>query len=73
MELKINAKTIIINAYNLMIFFKWNNQIHLPFFGTVHYHFKGYEDQNLKLVSLQYRLNGLTWSDFKDVQTDLRL
>ena len=39
-------------------FLKWNNPP--PIFGTVHYHFKGCQDGNLKLVSQQYR----AWSDY---------
>ena len=39
-------------------FFKWNNPSYI--FNTVHYHFKGYQDWNLKLVSQQYR----AWSDW---------
>jgi hypothetical protein len=38
-------------------------------FGTVHYHFKGYQDENIKLVSQQYR----DWPDFTDVQAGLAL
>ena len=48
-------------------FLKWNNQSYI--FGTVHYHFYGYQDENLKLVSQQYR----AWSDCTDVQAGLAL
>ena len=48
-------------------FLKWNNPSDI--FGTVHYHFQGYEDENLKLVSQQYR----AWSDWTDVQAGLAL
>ena len=48
-------------------FFKWNNPPSI--FGTVHYHFYGYQDENLKLVSQQYR----AWTDCTDVQAGLAL
>ena len=35
----------------------------------MHYHFLGYQDENLKLVSQQYR----AWSDCTDVQAGLAL
>ena len=38
-------------------------------FATVHYHFKGYQDGNLKLVSQQYR----AWSDCTEEQASLAL
>ena len=41
-------------------FLRWINPPSV--FGTVHYHFKGYQDGNLKLVSQQYR----AWSDCTD-------
>ena len=37
-----------INPYHVE-FLKWNNPLYI--FGSVHYHFKGYQDENLKLVS----------------------
>ena len=50
---------------NLLIFFnfKWSN------FGTVHHHFKGYQDENLKLDIEQYR----AWLDCTDVQVGLAI
>ena len=33
-------------------FLKWNNPSSI--YRTFHYHFKGYQDENLKLVSQQY-------------------
>ena len=36
---------VILNPYHGK-FLKWNNP---PFFGAVHYHFQGYQDENLKL------------------------
>ena len=53
-----------VNPYHIK-FLKWNNPSYL--FGTVHYHFKGYQDENLKLDSQQYR----AWSDCMDVQAGL--
>ena len=53
--------TVIGNVYHLnpyhAEYLKWNNPSYI--FGTVHYHFQGYQDENLKLVSQQYR----AWSD----------
>ena len=46
-----------------------NGLVHIPFFGTVHYHFNGYQDEILKLTSHQYRV----WSDYTDVQAGLAL
>ena len=48
-------------------FLKWNNP--LSNFGTVHYHFQGYEVDNLKMVSQLYR----AWSDCTDEQAGLTL
>ena len=48
-------------------FLKWNNPSNI--FGTVHYHFYGYQDENLKLVSRQYR----AWLECTDVQAGLAL
>ena len=45
-------------------FLKWNNPTSI--FGTVH---KGYQYENLQLVSQQYR----AWTDYTDVQTGLAL
>ena len=55
------------NQHNYLNLLKWNNPSYI--FGTVHYHFQGYQDGNLKLVSQQYR----TWSDCTDVQAGLAL
>ena len=45
-------------------FHKWKN----PLLALIiYYHFYGYQDENLKLVSQQYR----AWSYFKDVQAGL--
>ena len=60
------SKVININPYPAEIL-KWNNSSY--FFGTVHYHIKGYQDENLKLVSQQYRAS----SDCTDVQAGLAL
>ena len=38
-------------------------------FGTVYYHFQGHQDENLKMVSQQYR----AWLDCTDVQAGLAL
>ena len=46
-----------INPYHAE-FLKWNNPPSI--FGTVHYHFKGYQDGKLKLVSQQYIEHGQT-------------
>ena len=43
--------------------------IHLPFFGTLRYHFYGCQDEHLMLVSQQYR----AWSDCTDGQAGLAL
>ena len=48
-------------------FLKWNSPPSI--FGTVYYHFKGYQNENLKLVSQQYR----AWSNCTDVQAGLAL
>ena len=48
-------------------FLKWNNPPSI--YDTVHYHFKGYQDGNLKSVSQQYR----AWSECTDVQSGLAL
>ena len=48
-------------------FLKWNNPPST--FGTVHYHFKGYQDENLKFVSQPFR----AWSDYTDVYAGLTL
>ena len=48
-------------------FLKWNNPPSI--IGTVHYHFKGYQDGNLKLVSQQFR----DWLGCTDVQAGLAL
>ena len=61
-------------THNLLNFL--NGLIHLQFlelfiiiFRDIHYHFQGYQDENLKLVSQQYR----AWSDCTDVQAGLAL
>ena len=56
---------VVVNPYAELL--KWNNPPSI--FGPIHYHFKGYPDENLKLVSQQYR----AWSDCMDVQTGLAL
>ena len=51
---------------------KFLNGIHCSqssIFGTVHYHFQGYQDDNIKLVSQEYR----AWSDCMNVQAGLAL
>ena len=48
-------------------FLKWNNPSYI--FDTVHYQFKGYQDESLKMVSQQYRAR----SDCTDVQAGLAL
>ena len=48
-------------------FLKWNNPPSI--FGTVHYHFQGYQGQNVKLVSQQYR----ACLDYMDVLAGLAL
>ena len=55
-----------INPYHAE-FRKWNNPFYI--FGTVHYHFLGYQDENVKLISQQYR----AWSDCTDVHAGLAL
>ena len=35
--------------------------VNLPFFGTVHYNFYRYQDENLKLDSQQYRAGYAGW------------
>ena len=57
---------LLINPYHAK-FHKWKNPPSI--FGTIHYHFKGYQDEKLKLVSQQYR----AWSDYTDVQAGLAL
>ena len=34
----------------------------MEYFGTVHYHFYGYQDENFKMVNQEYR----AWSDCMD-------
>ena len=51
----------------LLNFLKWNNPPSI--FGSLHYHLKGYQDENLKSVSQRYR----AWSDCADVLTGLAL
>ena len=46
----IYIKCLTLNLLNFQ-----NGIIHRTFFGTAHYHLKGYQDDNLKLVSQQYR------------------
>ena len=48
-------------------FLKQNNPPYI--FGTIHYQFQGYHDENLKLASHQYR----AWSDCTDVHAGLAL
>ena len=57
---------LLINPYHAE-FLKRNNPPYL--FGTFHYHLQGYQDENLKLASQQYR----PWSDCTDVQPGLAL
>ena len=52
---------------NLSNFSKWNNPTSI--FGTVHFHFKDLKNENLKLVSQQYR----AWSDCTGAQVGLVL
>ena len=49
-----------VNPYHAE-FLKWNNPPSI--FDTIHYHLKGYQDENLKLVSQQYRARmcSLAW------------
>ena len=62
-----NLKLIyLLNPYYVK-FHKWKNPPSI--FGTFHYHFQGNQDENLKLVSQQYR----AWSDCMDVQASLAL
>ena len=46
-----------------VVFLKWYYQYSI--FEAVHYRFHGYQDENFKLVSQQYR----GWSDYTNVQT----
>ena len=62
----INMHPCILNPYHAELL-KWNNPPYI--FGTIHYHFNGYQNENLKLVSHQYR----AWSDCTDVQPGLAL
>ena len=55
-----------LNPYHVE-FLQRNNPPYI--FGSVHYHFKRYQNKNLKLVSQQYR----AWSDCTDVQAGLAL
>ena len=48
-------------------FLKWNSLSSI--FGTVHYHFYVYQDENFMLVSQQYT----AWSDCTNVQAGLAL
>ena len=48
-------------------FLKWNNPSFI--FRTVHYHFEGCQNENLKMVRSQY----IAWSDCMNVQADLAL
>ena len=50
-----------------LLFF--NELVHLPLFRTVHYHFWGYQVENLKMVSQQYR----AWTDCTNVPAGLAL
>jgi hypothetical protein len=54
-----NNKTLIILSivcFSVMNFIKWTCPA--PYFGTIHYQFWGYQDENLKLVKQQY----IAWS-----------
>ena len=61
-----NAALQDLNHYHAK-FLKLNNPPHI--FGTILLSFYGYQDENFKLVSQQYR----AWSDCTDVQADLAL
>ena len=48
-------------------FIKWTCPTYV--FGTIHYQFWGYQDENFKIGSQQYR----DWSDCTDVEAGLAL
>ena len=49
---------MLFNPYHAK-FLKWNNPTSI--YRTFHYHFLGYQDENLKLVSQQYRACQTVW------------
>ena len=65
-QYSISVSFILLNPFHAE-FLKWHNPSSI--FGIVHYHFKGYQDGNMKMVSQQYR----AWSDCTDVQVGLAL
>ena len=60
------SETESVNPYPAA-FHKWNNPP--SFFGIVHYRFQGYQNENMMLVSQEYR----AWSDCTDVQAGLAI
>ena len=66
----IDEATIDSHIFTLNLLKFLNEIIHLPFmYGTVHYHFYEYQEENLNLVSHQYR----AWSDSTGVKASLAL